>query len=315
MPMHIVLSLPESESSPWMELFRAALPEATCERHEPDSAPAGSARRADYVVAAYPSATLFAAQPAPRAIFTVSAGVGHVLRLPNLPRAVPLVRVEDAGMTAQMIRYVLTAAMRFVQRLDTYRRQQQAGQWQQHRPRAPAQIEAGVMGLGVIGSAIARALVQQGFRVRGHARSAKAVDGVRCYAGGQEFDAFLRGLDFVCSVLPSTPETVGLLQRRTLTLLADGAHVVNIGRGNLLVENDLLALLDSGKLSGATLDVFREEPLPSTHPFWRRPEITVTPHVAGLTIPDETVGQVADKIRALERGLPVTGIVDYARGY
>lgn len=312
--MHIVLSLPATEASPWMALFCAALPEATWARHEPDAAPDATARRADYVVAAWPSATLFAEQPAPRAVFTVSAGVGHVLRMPNLPRAVPLIRVEDAGMAPQMIRYVLTAAMRFTQRLDTYRRQQQAREWLQHSPRAPAQMAAGVMGLGVIGSAIARALAQQGFAVRGHARSRKTVDGVRCFAE-REFDEFLDGLDFLCSVLPATAATTGVLNRRTLGLLADGAHVVNIGRGNVLVEEDLVALLDAGKLSGATLDVFRTEPLPAGHPFWERPEITVTPHVAGLTVPDETVDQVAGKIRALERGLPVSGVVDHARGY
>jgi glyoxylate/hydroxypyruvate reductase A len=311
----IALSLPESESSPWMELFAAALPEATLARHEPDEAPDSAARRADYVVAAYPSKTLFAEQPRPKAIFTVSAGVGHVLRLANLPRDVPLVRVEDAGMAAQMIRYALTAAMRFTQRLDTYRRQQHEGQWIQHRPRGPAQVTAGVMGLGVIGSEIARALAHQKFNVRGYATRRKDIAGIQCHAGRGEFAAFLDGLDFVVSVLPSTPDTAGLLDRGTMMRLADGAHVVNIGRGNLLVEEDLLALIDSGKLSGATLDVFREEPLPPAHPFWRRPEITITPHVSGLTIPDETVAQVAGKIRALERGEAITGIVDLDRGY
>lgn len=313
--MRVVLSLPESETSPWMALFRDALPEATIDLHEPDRVPVDDAPRADYVVAAYPSATLFTEQPAPTAIFTVSAGVAHVLRMPNLPRSVPLVRVEDAGMAAQMIRYVLTAAMRFTQRLPTYRRQQQAAQWEQHPPRAPAQVTAGIMGLGVIGSAIARALAAQGFVVRGYAQTVKEIAGVRCHAGVAGLADFLEGLDFVCCVLPATAATEGLLNRATMAQLADGAHVVNIGRGSLLVEDDLLALLDSGKLSGATLDVFRQEPLPPAHPFWARPEITVTPHVAGLTMPDETVAQVARKIRALDRGLRVTGIVDYARGY
>ncbi|MFO1322658.1 MAG: glyoxylate/hydroxypyruvate reductase A [Burkholderiales bacterium] len=313
--MHVVVSLPESEASPWMALFADALPEATLDRHEPDRAPEAAARAADFVVAACPSRTLFAEQPAPRAVFTVSAGVAHVLRIENFPRSVPLVRVEDAGMGAQMIRYVLAAAMQFVLRMPTYRRQQRAAAWEQHPPRSPAQITAGVMGLGVIGGAVARALVAQGFVVRGHARTEKSIAGVRCYAGAAEFDAFLDGLDIVCGVLPHTPETAGLLNRATMSRLADGAHVVNVGRGSLLVDEDLVALLESGKLSGATLDVFREEPLPAGHPFWSRPEITVTPHVSGLTIPEETVAQVAAKIRMLERGLPVTGVVDVARGY
>ena len=313
--MHLVISLPEDEAAPWMDLFRAALPEASLSRHEPGTPPDARAQRADYVIAAYPSATLFAEQPAPKAIFTVSAGVGHVLKLPNLPRDAPLIRVEDAGMAAQMIRYVVTAAMRYTQRLDTYRRQQHAAEWKQHSPRGPSQIVAGVLGLGVIGSAIARALATLHFDVRGYSRSMKAVEGVRCHAGEAGFPQFLDGLDFLCAVLPSTPQTAGLLDRDALTRLADGAHVVNVGRGDLIVDDDLLALVDSGKLSGATLDVFRKEPLPAEHPYWQRPQITVTPHVSGLTVPDETVTQIAGKIRALERGESVTGVVDVALGY
>lgn len=312
--MHVAVSLPEQEASPWMELFAGALPEATFERHEPDRAPNPHVRRADYAVAAYPSKTFFVEQPAPRAVFTVSAGVRHVLRMPGLPRDVPLVRVEDAGMAAQMVRYAVTAAMRFTQRVDTYRAQQHAREWRQHRPRGPAQVAAGVMGLGVIGSAIARALAAQGFAVRGYARSAKTIEGVRCFAE-VELAGFLDGLDVVVSVLPSTTRTTRLLDRAALMHLADGAHVVNMGRGNLIVDDDLLALIDEGKLSGATLDVFHEEPLPASHPFWQRPGITVTPHVAGLTIPDQTVAQVAAKMRALERGDPVSGVVDFGRGY
>lgn len=312
--MHIALSLPEEEAPTWMPLFAAALPEATLYRHEPDREPDGSASRADYAVAAYPSKTFFVEQPRPKAIFTVSAGVGHVLRMPSVPDGVPIVRVEDAGMSKQMVRYAMTAAMRFTQRLDTYRRQQHVCEWRQHPPRGPAQVNAGVMGLGVIGGAIARALAAQGFRTRGYARTAKAIEGVACFAG-EEFPAFLAGLDIVVNVLPSTVETQRLLTRETLWRLADGAHVVNVGRGTVLDDGDLLALIESGKIAGATLDVFREEPLPPSHPFWSRPEITITPHVAGLTIPDETVVQIAAKIRALERREAVSGVVDRARGY
>jgi len=218
-------------------------------------------------------------------------------------------------MAPQMVRYVLTAAMRFAQRFDTYRRQQRDAQWVQHPPRAPAQVTAGVMGLGVIGAAIARALAAQGFVVRGHARTRKEIEGARCHAGDEELGAFLDGIDVLVNALPSTPATAGVLNRANMARLADGAHVVNVGRGDALIEEDLLALLDSGKLSGATLDVFRKEPLPPAHPFWQRSEITVTPHISGLTIPDETVAQVAAKIRSLERGERVSGVVDYARGY
>src|SRR4029079_7193150 len=177
--MHLVLSLPQGEASPWMELFARALPEATLDRHEQDEA-RDDVARADYVIAAYPSKTLFLEQTDPKAVFTVSAGVGHVLR--DMPRHLTLVRIEDAGMAPQMVRYAVTAAMRFTQRLDVYRVQQHGRQWEQHPPRGPAQVAAGVMGLGVIGGAIARALAAQGFVVRGYASTMKAIAGVACFA-------------------------------------------------------------------------------------------------------------------------------------
>lgn len=310
--MRIALSLPAEDASPWVELFASALPEATIHLHEPGAPVRDGVVRADYAIAAYPSDTFFLEQPSPKAIFTISAGVRHVLRMPHLPAA-PLVRVEDAGMAQQMVRYALTAAMRFVQRLDAYRVQQATGTWLQLPPRAPGDVQCGVMGLGVMGSAIARALAAEGFPVRGYAREVKSIEGVRCFAG--DLATFLAGLDFLVSVLPSTKLTTRLLDRRALERLADGAHVVNIGRGNVLVDEDLLALVDVGKLGGATLDVFHEEPLPPSHPFWSRPSVTVTPHVSGLTIPEDTVAQIAGKIRALERGERVSGVVDVAREY
>ena len=310
--IRIALSLPAAQASPWVELFTAAMPDATLDLHEPDAPVRGGVARADYAVAAYPSDTFFLEQPHPKAVFTVSAGVGHVLRMARLP-AVPIVRVEDAGMVPQMVRYALTAAMRFVQRLDTYRAQQDARMWKQFPPRAPADVACGVMGLGVMGSAIARALAAQGFVVRGYAQGVKSIASVRCFAGDPA--AFLSGLDFLVNVLPSTRRTAGLLDRAALARLNDGAHLVNIGRGDVLVDEDLVALIDEGKIGGATLDVFHEEPLPASHPFWSRPAITVTPHVAGLTLPAETVDQIVAKIRAMERGEAVSGVVDVDREY
>ena len=310
--IRIALTLPAADASPWIDLFRSAMPDAAFDLHEPDAPVRDDVPRADYVVIVHPSSTIFLQQPAPNAVFTVSAGVRHVLRMPHLPSA-PIVRVEDAGMVPQMVRYAVTAAMRFVQRLDAYRKQQEARAWEQLPPRDPSGIACGVMGLGVMGSAIARALVAEGFTVRGYARSAKSIDCVRCFTG--DLEAFLSGLDFVVSVLPSTRQTAGLLDRAALALLNDGAHVVNMGRGDILVEEDLLALIDEGKLGGATLDVFRKEPLPASHPFWSRPAITITPHVAGLTLPAETVDQIVAKIRAIERGAAVSGVVDVDREY
>jgi len=314
-PLRVTVCLAADEASPWMALFAAALPDARVERREPGAPVDAAAVAADYVVAAQPCEHLFAEQRAPRAVFTLSAGVGHALRMPHLPTGVPLIRIEDAGMAPQMIRYALAAVLRHAQRLDDYAMQQRQQQWEQREPRAVASLAVGVLGLGVIGAAIARALAAQGFSVRGFARSRKEVAGVRCHAGDAEFPAFLAALDVLVSVVPDTPATRGILNRTTLAQLADGAHLVNIGRGSALVEDDLVPLLDSGKVGSATLDVFRKEPLPPEHPFWRHPRIAVTPHIAGLTVPEDTVAQIAAKIACLERGEPVSGVVDRMKGY
>ena len=260
--MRVALSVPADQGDSWLELFRAAMPDAQIWLRKPGVPADPVALAADYVAIIGRCETLFDEQRAMKANFALHAGIGHLLSLPNLPRDIPLIRLEDAGMAELMTRYVLTAALRFLQRLDVYARQQRESRWEQHAVRQPSSIKAGVMGLGVIGAQVALALAAEGFGVRGYARTARAVDDVEVFAGASRLDAFLADLDFLVCVLPSTAATAGILNRTTLSRLADGAHVVNIGRGAALIEDDLVALLDEGKLSGATLDVFREEPLP-----------------------------------------------------
>lgn len=307
--MRVAVCADPDEVPALLSLFGASLPEADVVDAR---AASGSA---DYVVAGFRDDALFARLRATKAVFAYGAGVNGVLALPGLPPDVPLIRLEDAGMRAQMVRYVVAAALRVAGRLDVYAQQQQRRVWAQHPPRPPAAMTAGVLGLGVIGAGIAQALAAQGFRVRGHARTPRTLDGVDCHAGDAGFHPFLAGLDLLVAVVPLTPATRGLLNRRTLALLAAGAHLINVGRGAVVRDADLLAMLDEGKLSGATLDVFDPEPLPIEHPYWSRPDVTVTPHVSGTTLAHEAVAQIAGKIRRLEQRLPVTGVVDRERGY
>ncbi|MEP7329308.1 MAG: glyoxylate/hydroxypyruvate reductase A [Betaproteobacteria bacterium] len=313
--MHIIVTLTAAHTAAWMPLFRLAWPTARIEQRIPDWPPDPVAVQADYVVVIDPCRTVFDEQRHPRAVFTGSAGVRHMLRLASLPRNVPLVRVEDAGMALPMSHYVLAVALRFAQRFDLYARQQRNGIWEKHPARSTGEIAVGVLGLGVIGTAIAETLAAQGFSVRGFARARHTIDGIRCHAGIGEFATFLDGVDVLVNVLPDTTATTGILDRTALARLANGAHVINIGRGSAVVEQDLLDLLDRGKLSGATLDVFATEPLPPDHPFWRRPDIAVTPHIAGPTVPAATVAQIADKIARMSRGEAISGVVDVEREY
>jgi glyoxylate/hydroxypyruvate reductase len=297
----------------WSEALQRELPDAQVfTREATKTVVDATAKTADYAVLWRPHASLFAEQRRLKAIFNLGAGIDALAAMPEFPRAVPLIRLEDAGMAGPMAHYVLAAVLRFMLGLGRYAQDQREHRWAPKRPRAPGDVRIGVMGLGAIGRRIAHTLIDQGFNVRGYVRHARAVDGLTVF---DTLAPFLDGLDVLVNALPLTAETSGILRREHLVRLADGAHLINLARGAHLVDEDLLELLDSGKLSGATLDVFREEPLPPDHPFWTHDAITVTPHVAGVTLVDESVRQVADKIRALESGAAVSGVVDWKRGY
>ncbi|MCY1376535.1 Glyoxylate/hydroxypyruvate reductase A [compost metagenome] len=153
------------------------------------------------------------------------------------------------------------------------------------------------------------------FPVHGWSRTPKAIEGVVTHSGEAGFDTFLSNCRVLVNLLPLTPDTRDILNRDTLGRLKPGGYLINVARGAHLVEADLLALLESGHMAGATLDVFRTEPLPADHPFWNHPQITVTPHTSARTLRDESIAQIAGKIRALENGEPVAGVVDPVRGY
>src|SRR5438477_6518124 len=226
--MRLHISTPIDEEARIVTMFREALPEAEValvdgsERNRTDFAPA------DYVITGYRNTRLFDCERRMKAIFTFSAGVAHVLALPNLPRDIPVIRLEDAGMAEQMIRYVLAATLRFTQRFDIYAKQQREGRWLDWKPKGAHEFRIGVLGVGVIGHEIARALAGLGFAVRGFARHRKSIDGVQCFTGDEELGPFLSELDVLVTVLTLTPDTNGILNRTTLSRLARGAHVINI---------------------------------------------------------------------------------------
>jgi len=312
----IVIALGANALAKWSGRLRAALPEADIVTRDSARATVDEhATAADYALVWRPDPSFFAEQRHLKAIFNLGAGIDALATMPEFPRAVPLIRLEDAGMARPMAQYALAVVLRHACRFDEYVRCQAEHRWAPRRPHAPGELEVGVLGLGAIGRVVAETIAGQGFRVRGYARTRRDVSGIHPFAGAAELPAFLTGLHVLVNALPLTPETMGVLRREHLERLADGAHVVNLARGAHLVDDDLIALLDAGKLGGATLDVFTTEPLPPGHPFWSHPRIAVTPHVSGVTMLEESVEQVAHKIRSLERGEPVSGVVDWTRGY
>jgi glyoxylate/hydroxypyruvate reductase A len=262
-----------------------------------------------------PPPELFSAAPRARAIFNLGAGVDAMLELPTLPAGMPVVRLEDAGMAEQMADYVTLAVLAAYREQRDYSAQQREGRWARRPYRPKHEFVVGILGLGLLGRTVAAALARHGFPLAGWSRGAKAVPGVRTFSGRAHLPEFLAVARALVCLLPATPDTRGLIDRRTLAQLPRGAHLVNVSRGALVVEDDLLAALDSGHVASATLDVFHEEPLPASHPFWHHPRVTITPHSSAITLVDDSTAQIAAKIRRLEQGLPVTGIVDRAHGY
>jgi glyoxylate/hydroxypyruvate reductase A len=233
----------------------------------------------------------------------------------RLPPGVPVVRLDDAGMSVQMAEYVCHAVIRHFREFDGYEADAAEGKWSYRKPRLRADFPVGVMGLGVLGERVGRALAQFEFPVMGWSRSARTLPGVRCFSGAAGFNDFLAASRVLVCLLPLTPDTDNIMRQGTLARLQPGGYVINVARGSHLVDDDLIALIDSGHLAGATLDVFRTEPLPAAHPFWMHPKITVTPHTSARTLRDESIAQIAGKIQALQRGAAVAGVVDPVRGY
>ncbi len=306
--MKISFCCSHTKPEPWLAGFRQALPGVEIEVWQPGAPPA------DHAVVWAPPQQFLDEQPGLKGIFNIGAGVDALLKLKLPPNAV-LVRIDDGGMAVQMAEFVSHAAIRHFRELDAYAVEEEQARWAFRKPREHQDFPVGVMGLGVLGARVAAALWHFEFPVRGWSRSARQLPGVECFAGAAQFDAFLRGTRILVCLLPLTPETAGIMNREHLGQLLPGGYVINVARGAHLVDDDLIALIDSGHLAGAALDVFRTEPLPSGHPFWRHPKITVTPHTSARTLRDESVAQIAGKIRALERGEPVAGVVDIERGY
>jgi glyoxylate/hydroxypyruvate reductase A len=253
--------------------------------------------------------------PRLKCIASLGFGVDHVLRDPDLPAGVPVTRLVDQGMIDAMSAYVLTAVFSHIGQLHLFRQDQAQKQWKARRPKHPQEVRVGIMGLGHLGSDAARKLRWLGFPVSGWSRTAKALEGIRCFAGDEGLEAFLPCADILICLLPLTPATEGILNRRTLAKLPPAAYVINVARGEHLVEEDLLAALESGQVSGACLDVFRQEPLPESHPFWSHPRVTVTPHIASLTIPKAVAPQIIENYHRVRAGLPPLHVVDVQRGY
>ncbi|QJP96674.1 MULTISPECIES: 2-hydroxyacid dehydrogenase [Pseudomonas] len=273
-------------------------------------------RAADAQIAAcwFPLPGSLAALPNLQVVHSVAAGIDHLEHDPSCPD-LPVCRVVDPGHRQGMNEYVRWAVIHFHRGFDQVFEQQRQQHWERPLQRPAHEFRIGVMGLGSLGSAIAQDLASAGYEVRGWARSSKDLPGVQAFAGSDAFDPFLDGVELLINLLPLTHETRGILNRQTFERLANGAALVNVGRGGHLNIEDLQQALARGKLRGALLDVFEQEPLPASHSLWKTPGVTITPHMASAASHDCIAEQIAENFRRLNAGEPLLNSADRLLGY
>jgi len=295
----------------WLAAFRAALPE-----EEIRAFPAvGDPAEIDCALVAQPPAGELAKLPNLRLICSLWAGVDGLLRDPSFPRRVPLARLVDPYMTQAMSESALAHVLGAHRQLDAYRRQQAEGVWRMlPQPRAHER-RVGILGMGALGGDAARKLKALGFDVAGWSRRPHQLPDIPNYAGRERLYEFLARSQIVVCLLPLTDDTRGILDARAFAALPPGATVINLARGAHVVERDLLAALDGGRLGAAVLDTFETEPLPSGHPYWRHPRVQVTPHIAAISDRRSVVPVIAENIRRFRAGQPVRDLVDLGAGY
>ena len=297
----------------WCELLTELRPGLVA---QPYDAPELRSEEVRYALAWEPEPGWLASLPNLRVIFSLGAGVDHITRDPSWPRDVPLVRMGGEETGQRMGEYIAWACLHLLRHGRDFALAQEARRWAYKVGEDTARdLTVGIMGLGTLGAAVAPMLRGLGYRVVGWSRSRKAVEGVESFAGEEELDAFLACSQVLVCLLPSTPETAGILDAGLLSRLPPGAALVNAARGAHLVVPDLLAALDSGHLSGAVLDVFDPEPLEPDSPLWAHPKVTVTPHVASVARRRERARFVAEAIAEFEAGRPLPNLYDPERGY
>ncbi len=301
----------EDDPDAWRAALRAFDP-ALDMRVWPD---VGDSTEIDTALVWQPPPGVLAGLPNLRLIQSLGAGVDHIRSDPELPAGVPVARLVDAGLVAQMVEYVLLAVLSHHRRVDHFRALQARAEWRHSLPRPAGGCRVGLLGMGVIGQAAAQALIARGFPVAGWSRTAKSLGGVESFTGQDGFSQILAQSDVLVSVLPLTRDTEGLLDAGAFAQLPAGAYFVNAGRGRQVIESDLLAAIDSGHLAGAWLDVFETEPLPADHSFWHHPRITITPHNAGWVLPESGARFVIGNVRRVRAGTPPAHQVDLSRGY
>ena len=311
----ILLAIMGWDPKGWEQRFRALAPQ-----HDIRAWPEiGDPADINYACVWKPPPGLLAGFPNLKAIFSLGAGADDLLADPKLPD-VPVVRIVDSDLTMRMTEYVVLHVLIYHRRQRLYDAQQRERVWREHSQPAASEVLVGIMGLGVLGTSAAWMLHRLGFKVAGWSRTPKALPGLETFHGADGLEQFLRRSEILVCLLPATHATRGiinidLLRRLRSSGALKGAYLINAGRGSLQVDDDILAALEEGSLSGATLDVFPTEPLSVGSPLWDHPKVTITPHNAAQAVPQTLATSVLQQIDRIEFGLPLTNTIDRVTGY
>jgi glyoxylate/hydroxypyruvate reductase A len=310
--MALLVSLTDTDIRPWLEVFEAELGDMDIKIY-PD---VGDPCEIEYVAAWQHPFSEYKKYLNLKAILSLGAGVDHITRDPELPSGVPIVRMSDDALTRDMCLYALHWVLYFHSDYYRYVKQQSNKQWLPQDFVAPRDRTIGIMGFGNIGKQIAELLVSQGFKVVGWGASEKHETGlVEYFYGKEQMSAFFNKTEILINVLPLTDATRNRVTESELHQLPQGAFVINMGRGCIVNEDDLLSLLDSGHIAAAVLDVFDIEPLPDNNPLWSHPNVTITPHIAGQSDGETAAMFMVDNIRRIERGEAPFPLYDPVLGY
>jgi glyoxylate/hydroxypyruvate reductase A len=313
---NILLAIIGWDPKGWEDRFRALAPQHGIYTW-PENA--GDPSAIQYACVWNPPRGLLAGFPNLKGVFSLGAGADELLADPKIPD-VPIVRIVDSDLTMRMTEYVVLHVLMHHRRQRLYDAQQRDRLWREHSQPAASEVSVGIMGMGTLGNSAAWVLHRLGFKMVTWSRTPKSVPGIETFHGMDGLEPFLRRTEILVCLLPATPATRGILNLDTFRKLKrvgalGGAYLINAGRGALQVDADILAALDENSLSGATLDVFPNEPLSVASPFWDHPKVTVTPHNAAQAVPQALIMNVLRQIDRVEFGIPLENVVDRELGY
>lgn len=309
--MSIAILANQRTSSVWKKAIQEKLPHTPIAIFEESKA----ALDAEFLVCWKPENEQLQAFSNLKVIQSLGAGVDHIFDDNEIDEKVKVVRLIDDRLTVDMWEYTLAATMAHIKDFAQYERQESYTYWGRKQYKTIPETTVSIMGLGQIGGYVARQFAKLGFKVQGWSNSPKKIRKVKAFTGQKGLAKMLKKTDVLINILPLTASTKGILNQGLLSQLPKGGYLINVGRGGHLVEKDLIPLIDSRQLSGATLDVFEKEPLPKKHPFWHHRKIRVTPHIASMTNTKSARDQIVENYRRMKEGRALLNEVSAKKGY